>query len=48
MEAPPMMRRSTEGDPREMSEQERERLIRRRELAKRSETMDTSYRTHGW
>nr|XP_019042336.1 hypothetical protein I302_08938 [Kwoniella bestiolae CBS 10118]OCF21266.1 hypothetical protein I302_08938 [Kwoniella bestiolae CBS 10118] len=42
MEAPAMMRRSTEGDG---LHKERER---RRELARRRDTTDTSYRLHGW
>ncbi|WWC89928.1 uncharacterized protein L201_004857 [Kwoniella dendrophila CBS 6074] len=40
--APAMMRRSTEGDE---LHKERER---RRELARRRDTTDTSYRLHGW
>jgi hypothetical protein len=43
-EAPAMMRRSTEGDPRDLGGSEQ----RKRELARRSDTMDTSYRAHGW
>jgi hypothetical protein len=43
-----MVRSSTEGDPRDLSDDERLRMIRKKELAKRSETMDTSYRSHGW
>ncbi len=42
-EAPAMIRRSTDGDGRASSHE-----LRRRELARRSETMDTSYRSHGW
>ncbi|OCF71749.1 hypothetical protein I204_07812 [Kwoniella mangroviensis CBS 8886] len=42
LEAPAMMRRSTEGDD---LHRERER---RRELARRRDTTDTSYRLHGW
>ncbi|WRT67261.1 uncharacterized protein IL334_004228 [Kwoniella shivajii] len=42
LEAPAMMRRSTEGDE---LHKERER---RRELARRRDTTDTSYRLHGW
>ncbi|ORY27178.1 hypothetical protein BCR39DRAFT_238711 [Naematelia encephala] len=42
-EAPAMVRRSTDGDPRESSYE-----ARRKALAVRSEGMDTSYRTHGW
>ncbi|KAK4685571.1 hypothetical protein P7C73_g4574, partial [Tremellales sp. Uapishka_1] len=45
LEAPAMMRRSTDGDGLQMQERERER---KRELARRSGTMDTSYRLHGW
>lgn len=71
-EAPAMLRRSTEGDPRNalagqahlprsngnghidpdlLSIKQREaweRAERRRQLAERSQTLDTSYRTHGW
>ncbi|KAL7424038.1 hypothetical protein Q5752_001623 [Cryptotrichosporon argae] len=43
MEATPMMRSQTEGD-----ERHTERMRLKRELAKRSEMMDTSYRLHGW
>ncbi|WVF72055.1 hypothetical protein IAT40_006867 [Kwoniella sp. CBS 6097] len=42
LEAPAMMRRSTDGDG---LHKERER---RRELARRRDTTDTSYRLHGW
>lgn len=40
--APPMLRSSTEGVALDAQ------LERRKQLAKRSETMDTSYRLHGW
>ncbi len=43
LEAPAMTRRSTDGDGRASSDE-----MRRQELARRSETMDTSYRSHGW
>ena len=43
LEAPAMIRRSTDGDGRASSHE-----MRRRELAKRNEAMDTSYRSHGW
>ncbi|WVQ98882.1 hypothetical protein IAU59_006013 [Kwoniella sp. CBS 9459] len=42
LEAPAMMRRSTDGDG---LHKERER---RKELARRRDTTDTSYRLHGW
>lgn len=42
LQAPPMVRSSTEGD-----QEERERQ-RKRELLRRSEATDTGYRWHGW
>ena len=43
LEAPAMVRRSADGDGSAGSHESR-----RRELARRSGTMDTSYRSHGW
>jgi hypothetical protein len=43
-EAPAMVRRSTEGDPRELPVLEQ----RRRELRGREAEGDTSFRAHGW